>query len=329
MLGRLPLRYRGYRLSTFYQRTIRVELQTTAVRSGVSFLAIEYIVTGLNLVSLDRRKLSTMAGEMSGKKVIVTGGASGIGLATVRAFAEQGACVSIWDQSDSTAEIASKLCGNGDSQVFGIRTDVADESSVKDALHRTLQDFSNRIDHLVHAVAIGSGKFGFPFLNLQPTDWLRVMQVNVMGMVHVAHGVAPTMIRQQFGSMVFLSSVAGQIGSQTDPPYSASKAANINFAQCMAKDLARHQVRVNTVCPGMVRTPLNRSVWQAWHDQASPEEKLDYEEWTKRKIEAIVPLKKWQTPEDIAHMIYFLSSDRSLHVTGQTINVDGGYVMHW
>jgi 2-hydroxycyclohexanecarboxyl-CoA dehydrogenase len=129
--------------------------------------------------------------------------------------------------------------------------------------------------------------------------------------------------------MVFVASVAGQIGSQTDPPYSASKAANINFAQCLAKDLAPHGVRVNTVCPGMVQTPLNRAVWQAWHDQAPPADRLTYEEWSDRKIRAVVPLGRWQTPEAIADMIVFLSSDRAAHVTGQTINVDGGFVMHW
>ena len=129
--------------------------------------------------------------------------------------------------------------------------------------------------------------------------------------------------------MVFLSSVAGQIGSQTDPPYSASKAANINFAQCLAKDLASKGIRVNTVCPGMVQTPLNRSVWKAWHDQTPSVERLSYDEWADRKIQALVPLGKWQTPDAIADMIVFLSSARSAHVTGQTINVDGGFVMHW
>jgi NAD(P)-dependent dehydrogenase (short-subunit alcohol dehydrogenase family) len=79
----------------------------------------------------------------------------------------------------------------------------------------------------------------------------------------------------------------------------------------------------------MVKTPLNKSVWQAWYDQAPEADKLDYDEWSHRKIESIVPLKKWQMPEDIANMIYFLSSYRGAHVTGQTINVDGGYVMHW
>jgi 2-hydroxycyclohexanecarboxyl-CoA dehydrogenase len=185
------------------------------------------------------------------------------------------------------------------------------------------------VDHLVHAAAIGSGKFGFPFTNLRPADWPRVLEVNIMGMVNVAHVIGPAMVERRGGTMVFLASVAGQIGSQTDPPYSATKAANINFAQCLAKDLAPHGVRVNTVCPGMVRTELNRSVWQAWHDQASPFDRLDYEEWAGRKIRAMVPLGQWQTPEAIADMIVFLSSDRAAHVTGQTINVDGGFVMHW
>jgi NAD(P)-dependent dehydrogenase (short-subunit alcohol dehydrogenase family) len=128
---------------------------------------------------------------------------------------------------------------------------------------------------------------------------------------------------------VFVGSVAGQIGSQTDPPYSASKAAMINFAQCMAKDLATHDVRVNTVCPGMVQTNLNRSVWQAWYDRTDPAERLDYEAWGDRKIKQLIPLGKWQTPEEVAAMIVFLSSPLTGSVTGQTINVDGGYVMHW
>jgi 2-hydroxycyclohexanecarboxyl-CoA dehydrogenase len=148
-------------------------------------------------------------------------------------------------------------------------------------------------------------------------------------MVNVGHAVAPGMRERQTGTMVFLASVAGQIGSQTDPPYSASKAANINFAQCLAKDLAPHGVRVNTVCPGMVQTPLNRGVWQAWHDSQPDDAKRSYEDWAAEKIRNIVPLGRWQSPADIADMVVFLSSARAANVTGQTINVDGGFVMHW
>jgi 2-hydroxycyclohexanecarboxyl-CoA dehydrogenase len=137
------------------------------------------------------------------------------------------------------------------------------------------------------------------------------------------------MVERKRGTMVFIASVAGQIGSPTDPPYSASKAANINFAQCMAKDLAAHGVRVNTVCPGMVKTPLNEAVWRAWHDQQPAASRKSYEEWTAEKIKNVVPLGRWQRPEDIADMVVFLSSERAAQITGQTINVDGGFVMHW
>jgi len=86
---------------------------------------------------------------------------------------------------------------------------------------------------------------------------------------------------------------------------------------------------VNSVCPGMVQTPLNRSVWQAWNDRQDPEDQKSYEDWAGEKIRQLVPLQRWQTPEDIADMIVFLSSARASQVTGQTINVDGGFVMHW
>jgi 2-hydroxycyclohexanecarboxyl-CoA dehydrogenase len=148
-------------------------------------------------------------------------------------------------------------------------------------------------------------------------------------MVHVAHAIAPGMVARKQGTMVFVASVAGQIGSQTDPPYSASKAANINFAQCLAKDLAPHNVRVNIVNPGMVRTPLNRGVWQAWNDQQPPDQRRSYDDWAGDKIRAVAPLGQWQEPEDLADMVAFLSSARASQVTGQTINVDGGQVMHW
>lgn len=267
--------------------------------------------------------------KLAGHVCVITGGASGIGRATAVAFAAEGAKVAVWDVDGEAAKkaAASMVAGAG-MRAVGVACDVTDEASVARALAVTTQTLGP-IDHLVHAAAIGSGKFGFPFTNLTPQDWPRVLQVNIMGMTHVAHTVGPHLAERGQGTMVFIASVAGQIGSQTDPPYSASKAANINFAQCMAKDLAPRGVRVNTVCPGMVQTPLNRSVWQAWHDNAPPDERVSYDEWADRKIRAVVPLGKWQTPEAIADMIVFLSSDRAAHVTGQTINVDGGFVMHW
>lgn len=266
--------------------------------------------------------------NLTDRVVVVTGGASGIGRATATAFAAEGAHVAVWDLGEGAARAADEIRARSPVRSVGLAADVTDEAAVGWALAQTTESLGP-VDHVVHAAAIGSGKFGFPFTKLRPADWPRVLDVNVMGMVNVAHAVAPAMAERGAGTMVFVASVAGQIGSQTDPPYSASKAANINFAQCVAKDLAPKGVRVNTVCPGLVQTPLNRSVWQAWHDQAAPSERLTYDDWSAQKIRAVVPLGRWQTPEAIADMVVFLSSERAAHVTGQTINVDGGFVMHW
>ncbi len=259
---------------------------------------------------------------------VVTGGASGIGRAIAKAFAAEGAPVAIWDRSPAAVEAAAEIAVQAGVKSLGLSIDVTDEAAVREAAARTAEELGP-IEHLAHAAAIGSGKFGFPFTNLEPRDWGQTLEVNIMGMVHVAHAIAPVMIERRRGTMVFIASVAGQIGSQTDPPYSAAKAANINFAQVLAKDLAPHTVRVNTVCPGMVQTPLNRSVWQAWNDRQPVERQRSYEDWAGEKVRTIVPLGRWQQPGDVADMVVFLSSDRSQQVTGQTINVDGGWVMHW
>ncbi len=256
---------------------------------------------------------------ISGKVAVVTGGASGIGAATVRMLAEEGCRVAVWDLAANAVVVGAE----------SIQTvDVTSLTAVESAW-RTTEEQLGPIDILVHAAAIGSGHFGFPYTRVPVTAWERVLRVNILGMTHVAHVAGPAMQSRGKGAMVFLSSVAGQMGSQTDPPYSASKAANINFAQCMAKDLAASGVRVNSVCPGMVKTPLNESVWKSWNDQQPADQQLSYDEWAIAKIKQVVPLCRWQQPEDIAAMIVFLCSARASEVTGQTINVDGGCVMHW
>ncbi|MDB5389050.1 MAG: Oxidoreductase [Planctomycetaceae bacterium] len=261
-------------------------------------------------------------------RVLVTGGASGIGWAIARGFAMEGTAVALWDVSAAVESRAAELAAEFHIPALGIAVDLTQEAAVVEAHAATVAHLGG-LDHVVHSAAIGSGKFGFPFTNLQPVDWRRVLDVNILGMVHVAHAVIPEMVARGQGTLVFISSVAGQIGSQTDPPYSASKAANINFAQCLAKDLAPHGIRVNSLCPGMVQTPLNRGVWQSWNDVQPAEKQRSYEDWGRDKIRQIVALGRWQKPENIADMAVFLSSDRASEVTGQTINVDGGYVMHW
>jgi NAD(P)-dependent dehydrogenase (short-subunit alcohol dehydrogenase family) len=276
---------------------------------------------------------------LAGSVVVVWGAARGIGAAIARAFAAESAHVAAIDRDPSVLEVAGRLAG-----ALALTADVTDHSAVRRAAEDIERRFG-RFDHVVFAVGVGSGKFGFPFWKLDPADWDLVLKVNLLGAVNVAHTFAPVLADSAGSakgngteidsekipnrSMLFISSVAGQIGSQTDPPYSAAKAALINFAQCAAKDLATFGVRANTLCPGMVQTPLNRSVYEAWAREQPEGERSSYEAWSADKIKKLVPLNRWQRPEEIAAMAVFLASVQARNITGQTINVDGGYVMHW
>jgi 2-hydroxycyclohexanecarboxyl-CoA dehydrogenase len=250
--------------------------------------------------------------QIEGKVAVVVGGVRGLGRAIADAFSAEGAHVAVIDREPEAAYVA----------------DVADFEAVRIAASEIRRDFGG-CDHLVFAAGVGSGQFGFPFWNVDPSTWDRVLRVNLIGAAHVAQAFAPSMAEARAGTILFLASVAGQIGSQTDPPYSASKAGLINFAQCAAKDLAPYGVRVNTLCPGMIRTALNRSVFETWAARQPEGTPPTYEQWGDEKVRALVPLGRWQTPEDVAAMAVFLASPRAGNVTGQTINVDGGYVMHW
>lgn len=265
--------------------------------------------------------------NLNGDTAIVTGGASGIGKATARFFAEHGASVVLIDRDPSVEKVAAEINSDDQGQVLAIASDVTDFAAMQSAAEITQETFG-RCDHLVCAAGVGSGKYGFPFWNLEPRDWQRVLEVNLMGTVHAVHAFVPSMIASRRGTILCVSSVAGQIGSQTDPPYSAAKAAVINFAQCAAKDLAAYDVRVNTICPGMIKTPLNRRVWEAWNERQSDSTKKSYEEWAAEKIKMIAPLNRWQDPDDVAALAVFLASPNAKNITGQTMNVDGGQVMH-
>jgi 2-hydroxycyclohexanecarboxyl-CoA dehydrogenase len=265
---------------------------------------------------------------LTGEVAVIVGGAKGIGRAIATTFAEEGAQLALVDRDPSVEATAEELANRYKVRTLPLVGDVTDYAAMQSAADRSKDHFA-RVDHVVFAAAIGSGKFGFPFWNLEPSDWPRVLQVNVVGNANVAHAFAPPLIEARSGTMLFIASIAGQIGSQTDPPYSASKAAVINFMQCCAKDLAPFGVRVNALCPGMVKTELNRSVWAAWAARQKPEERQPYEEWAADKIKRMVPLGRWQEQEDVASMVVFLASKRAKNVTGQTINVDGGMVMHW
>jgi NAD(P)-dependent dehydrogenase (short-subunit alcohol dehydrogenase family) len=265
--------------------------------------------------------------QLQGHVAVIVGGAAGIGLAIAKEFLAEGAAVAILDRDPNTPQIAKSAAGNG-ALAIGLAADVTSFDGLKKAADEVSRQLG-QCRHLVYAAGAGSGKFGFPFWNLTPADWPRILEINLTGAVNTAHAFQPELAKSNDGSVLFISSIAGQIGSQTDPPYSAAKAGLINFAQCAAKDFAPLGVRVNTICPGMVKTALNQSVYEAWASQQPAEKRQSYEEWAEEKIRKVVPLGRWQSPEDIAALAVFLASPRARNMTGQTINVDGGFVMHW
>jgi 2-hydroxycyclohexanecarboxyl-CoA dehydrogenase len=253
--------------------------------------------------------------QLQGQSVAVIGAAHGIGRAISAGFVAEG-CQVLGLDRDGRAEPVEGM-------VELVEGDVTRFEDVRSFAARM-----PKVDHVVFCVGVGSGKFGFPFWNLDPSDWARVLEINLLGAVHVAHAFAPSLIQRGSGSILFLVSVAGQIGSQTDPPYSAAKAGLINFTQCAAKDLAPYQIRVNALAPGMVKTDLNQAVWAASQATLPSSERRSYEDWAEEKIRKVSPLGRWQQPEEFAAMACFLASDHAKNITGQTLNIDGGQVMH-
>ncbi len=264
---------------------------------------------------------------LTGDVVTVLGAAGGIGAAIAGAFAAEGCALALIDRSPAVTALAAALRETHGVDALGIVVDATDYGAVQEAA-AVVATGLGPCQHVVVSIGVGSGRIGMPFWSMDPGDWERVVRVNLLSCVHAAHAFVPHLLPQRRGSFCFLSSVAGQIGSPTDPPYSAAKAAVINFAQCAARDLAPHGIRANALCPGMVATELNRSVWQAWRARTPEAAEVDHETWAAEKMRRVTPLARWQTPGDVAAAAVFLASRLADNVTGQTINVDGGQVMH-
>ena len=265
--------------------------------------------------------------DINDNGVLIVGGAKGIGHAIGLEFAKEGTNVVLADIDPQVTEVASIMAETATGRISGVVLDATDYQAVKQ-LASNIQQHTDRLNHIVYAAGVGSNKYGFPFWEMEPADWPFVLEVNLMGAVNVAHAFAPHMQQCGEGSLLFIASIAAQMGSQTDPPYSAAKAAIVNFMQVVAKDFASYNVRANAISPGMIQTTLNKSVWAAWNERQDEADKKSYEDWAGEKISTICPLGRWQEPSDIGKMAVFLASKAAKNVTGQTVNVDGGIIMH-
>jgi meso-butanediol dehydrogenase/(S,S)-butanediol dehydrogenase/diacetyl reductase len=227
---------------------------------------------------------------LEGKRVVVTGGTSGIGEATVARFRDEGARV---------AAIADR-----DVEDKGLLCDVADAASVARAFER-VDELIGGVDVLIANAGISIRK---PFLEIDEADWQRVLGVNLSGVFHCAQQAARRMVAGDGGVILMTASTNGLTGHALYADYNASKAGVILLAKTMALELAP-TVRVNAVCPGYVLTPMQRA---------------EYTDEMLAEVNAGIPLGRHATPDEIAALFAFLASDEGAYFTGATISIDGG-----
>ena len=247
--------------------------------------------------------------RLEGKTALVTGGASGIGAASARRLAAEGARVAIGDVNEQGArELAGELDG------FACALDVTDTGSVRAGV-AAATDALGAIDVLVNNA--GTDLFSY-FVNSDEGLWDFVLGVNLRGVLAVTHAVLPQMQERRTGAIVNVASEAGRVGSQGSAVYSAAKAGVIGFTKAIARESARYRVRSNAVAPGPIETPLLN---------AAPQLLGELGERLKQGMVNTTVMGRAGEPEEVAAAIAFLASDDASYVTGQTLNVSGGLSM--
>jgi len=248
-----------------------------------------------------------MTGRLSGKTAIVTGGTQGIGLAIVRLFIAEGACVVVVARNAPGEDLTREL---GQDRCIFRQGDVTLEDTARLTVAEAIARFGS-LDVLVNNAGID---WTGDLIGATLSDFERVIAVNLLGPFLMLREAACAM-RNEGGSIVNVTSRTASVGVPTMSLYSASKGALASLTRAAAVEWAPLGIRVNAVAPGLTDTPLAR----AWFDQQAEPESF------RRGVEATIPQRRLATPEDVAAAVLFLASDESRHVTGVTLAVDGGY----
>lgn len=250
--------------------------------------------------------------RLKDKVVIITGAAQGIGATYAKALAAEGAKVVIADVLDG-APLAGEIAATG-AEAIAVRADVADEASAKAMAEAAVERFG-RIDVLVNNAAIYASLEIQPFEDIDPAEWDKVMAVNVRGPFICARAVTPYMKERGYGRIINISSGTPFKGTPGLLHYVTSKGAVLTLTRALARELGEHGIAVNTLAPGLV---LSEGVIanEAMRDKLTG------------PVLASRALKRDQTPEDLIGPLLFLASDESAFMTGESVVVDGGSVMH-
>lgn len=242
--------------------------------------------------------------KLDGKTALVTGGASGIGRATVLEFARCGAKVICADVNEEKGRVLQEEAVRTNYAVEYVHCDLSDPASIGRCASEVLARH-RAIDILVNAAGWNDIQ---SFIDNSPSYIDRVIMINLGGTLHLTHALLPAMIAAGKGKIVNISSDAGRVGSSGETAYAAAKGGVIAFTKSLAREVARHSINVNCVCPGPTNTPML---------QSRPEK-------LREAFIRAIPFRRFAEPREIADAVLFFASPRSDYVTGQVLSVSGG-----
>ncbi|MCF6460160.1 SDR family NAD(P)-dependent oxidoreductase [Clostridium sp. Cult3] len=251
--------------------------------------------------------------QLKDKVVLVTGAANGTGKAIAKSFLEEGAIVIAADIQELKWD-----AGKYEDKIFRYVFDISDE----EAVNRAIDEINKKSDGISILVNNAGISLESKLQDLELEMWEKVFAINTRGTFLCTKAVVKNMLSKNIGgSIINISSIAGRNAFPGSSAYSASKAAVIGFTRALAAELGPHDIRVNAICPGSVDTDMLKGIIENISENTG----VSLEE-TRKMMEDSIPLKRFQTPEDIAAMAVFLASDCGKNINGESINLDGGVV---
>ena len=245
--------------------------------------------------------------RLKDKTAIITGGGTGIGLATARAFCKEGAKVILFGRRKEKLENAVEKLGGSAIIVQG---DMTNNNDLDQLINETLHNFK-KIDILVNNAGLFNGS---PLHEISDSQWDEIMDINIRSVFQLTRRVLPAMLSQKYGSIIHISSILGLIAVPQVAAYNVSKGALNQFSRSIAVEYGSSGIRSNSICPGLIATDMTADLMK---------DADLMKEWSKE-----YPIGRFGKPEDVANACLYLASDESSFVTGITLPVDGGFTAH-